>query len=114
MDSAHLPTNPGSNSATTKHPIRRLPRRAVLPNPSVRNRRARSAGVHHTSQAIPEALLEAVRERAAITDLFPPAELRRRGSEFLTLLPLASGQPRQPHREPPHQPGALLCLQPRR
>jgi DNA primase len=87
MESAHLPTNPGSNSATTKHPVRRLPRRAVLPNPSVRNRRGQSAGVQHTSQAIPDSLLEAVRERAEITDLFPPAELRRRGSEFLTLCP---------------------------
>lgn len=87
MESAHLPTNPGSNSATTKHPVRRLPRRAVLPNPSLRKRRAQSAVVHHSSQAIPDALLEAVRERAEITDLFPPAELRRRGSEFLTLCP---------------------------
>lgn len=87
MESPHIPTNPGSNSATTRHPIRRLPRRVVLPNPSVRNRRGPSAGDHHTNQAIPDALLEAVRERAEITDLFPPAELRRRGSEFLTLCP---------------------------
>lgn len=87
MESAHLTTNPGTNSATTKHPVRRLPRRAVLPTPSVPNRRGQSAGIHHTSQGIPDALLEAVRERAEITDLFPPAELRRRGSEFLTLCP---------------------------
>jgi DNA primase len=28
-----------------------------------------------------------VRERARITDLFPPADLQRRGAEFLTLCP---------------------------
>jgi DNA primase len=32
-------------------------------------------------------LLEDVRERARITDLFPQGDLRRRGSEFLTLCP---------------------------
>lgn len=37
--------------------------------------------------SLPEALLEAVREQARITDLFPPAALKRRGSEFLTLCP---------------------------
>ncbi|MFN9056143.1 MAG: CHC2 zinc finger domain-containing protein, partial [Cyanobacteriota bacterium] len=32
-------------------------------------------------------MLEAVREQARITDLFPQAALKRRGSEFLTLCP---------------------------
>ncbi|MCX5960931.1 MAG: CHC2 zinc finger domain-containing protein [Cyanobacteria bacterium] len=36
---------------------------------------------------IPDALLEAVRERARITDLFPQVDLQRRGAEFLTLCP---------------------------
>jgi DNA primase len=39
------------------------------------------------SLSLPEALLEAVREQARITDLFPQAALKRRGSEFLTLCP---------------------------
>ena len=40
-----------------------------------------------SNQGIPAALLEAVRERACITDLFPAGDLRRRGSEFLALCP---------------------------
>ncbi|MFN9486226.1 MAG: CHC2 zinc finger domain-containing protein, partial [Cyanobacteriota bacterium] len=47
----------------------------------------RSGSKPRASLSLPEALLEAVREQARITDLFPQAALKRRGSEFLTLCP---------------------------
>jgi len=53
----------------------------------VRTRPRHAAGSCRTNQGIPDALLETVRERARITDLFPPADLQRRGAEFLTLCP---------------------------
>jgi DNA primase len=53
----------------------------------VRTRPRHAAGSSRANQGIPDALLETVRERARITDLFPQADLRRRGSEFLTLCP---------------------------
>jgi len=37
--------------------------------------------------AVAPQLLEAVRERSRIADLFPPEKLRRRGNEYLTLCP---------------------------
>ncbi len=53
----------------------------------MRTRPRHAAGSSRSNQGIPDALLETVRERARITDLFPPADLQRRGSEFLTLCP---------------------------
>ena len=53
----------------------------------MRTRPRHAAGSCRTNQGIPDALLETVRERARITDLFPPADLQRRGAEFLTLCP---------------------------
>ncbi len=53
----------------------------------MRTRPRHAAGSSRANQGIPDALLETVRERARITDLFPQADLRRRGSEFLTLCP---------------------------
>ncbi len=53
----------------------------------MRTRPRHAAGSSRANQGIPDALLETVRERARITDLFPPADLQRRGSEFLTLCP---------------------------
>jgi DNA primase len=62
-----------SNSAThTRRPTGHTPRGGSKPKAAVN---------------LPDALLEAVREQARITDLFPPAALKRRGSEFLTLCP---------------------------
>jgi DNA primase len=37
--------------------------------------------------ALPEAWIESVRQRARITDLFPPETLQRAGRDFLTLCP---------------------------
>ncbi|WP_411875642.1 CHC2 zinc finger domain-containing protein, partial [Vulcanococcus limneticus] len=53
----------------------------------MRTRSRHAAGSSRANQGIPDALLEAVRERARITDLFPQADLQRRGAEFLTLCP---------------------------
>ncbi len=53
----------------------------------MRTRPRHAAGSSRSNQGIPDALLETVRERARITDLFPQADLRRCGSEFLTLCP---------------------------
>jgi len=39
------------------------------------------------SLSLPDTVLDAVREQARITDLFSPGDLKRRGSEFLTLCP---------------------------
>jgi DNA primase len=40
-----------------------------------------------SAPTIPEPILATLRERARITDLFAPADLKKRGSEFLTLCP---------------------------
>jgi DNA primase len=40
-----------------------------------------------SASSIPEHILATLRERARITDLFAPADLKQRGSEFLTLCP---------------------------
>jgi DNA primase len=64
-----------SSSSSTTHTRRaagHTPRPGSKPKPST---------------AFPDALLQAVRETARITDLFPQAALKRRGSEFLTLCP---------------------------
>ena len=53
----------------------------------MRTRPRHTAPSSRSNQGIPDALLEAVREQARITDLFPQADLRRRGAEFLTLCP---------------------------
>jgi len=80
---SHLPS-----PAATRHaqPLR-LASRPVQPTPSARQRNNPIAGGcrSRSNQGIPAALLEAVRERARITDLFPAGDLRRSGSEFLTL-----------------------------
>jgi hypothetical protein len=83
MNSAHVPTPAPTTSPRAASPV---PPRAPHP-PSVRTRPRHAAGSSRANQGIPDALLEDVRERARITDLFPPADLQRRGSEFLTLCP---------------------------
>ncbi len=59
----------------------------AAPHPGLLSRPSHAAKSSRTIKGIPEALLEAVRERARICDLFDPAALRRRGAEFLTLCP---------------------------
>lgn len=85
MASAHVPTQSpaGSPSPRAASPV--TPR--APQHPSGRTRPRHAAGSSRANQGIPDALLEAVRERARITDLFPPADLQRRGAEFLTLCP---------------------------
>ena len=83
MNSAHVPTPAPTNNPRAASPV--TPR--APHHPSVRTRPRHAAGSSRANQGIPDALLEAVRERARITDLFPQADLRRRGSEFLTLCP---------------------------
>ncbi len=85
MASAHVPTQSpaGSPSPRAASPV--TPR--APQHPAVRTRPRHAAGSSRANQGIPDALLETVRERARITDLFPQADLRRRGSEFLTLCP---------------------------
>ena len=82
---AHLP----SPAATRQAPPRRMASRPAQSTPSARQRTNPIPGGCRSSsnQGIPPALLEAVRERARITDLFPAGDLRRRGSEFLALCP---------------------------
>ncbi len=83
--SAHVQTQ---SPATTTSPRATSPVTPRAPqHPSVRTRPRHAAGSSRANQGISDALLEAVRERARITDLFPQADLRRRGSEFLTLCP---------------------------
>ncbi len=83
--SAHVQTQ---SPATTTSPCATSPVTPRAPHhSSVRTRPRHAAGSSRANQGIPDALLEAVRERARITDLFPQADLRRRGSEFLTLCP---------------------------
>jgi DNA primase len=65
---SHLSCSTGHTRRSTGH----APRRGSKPR---------------TTPTLPEALLQAVREQARITDLFPQAALKRRGSEFLTLCP---------------------------
>lgn len=85
MASAHVPTQ---SPAPTTSPRAASPVTPWAPqHPSVRTRPRHAAGSCRANQGIPDALLEAVRERARITDLFPPADLQRRGAEFLTLCP---------------------------
>ena len=85
MAYAHVPTQ---SPATTISPRATSPVTPRAPqHPSVRTRPRYAAGSSRANQGLPEALLEAVRERARITDLFPQADLRRRGAEFLTLCP---------------------------
>jgi DNA primase len=83
MNSAHVPTPAPTTSPRAASPV---PPRAPQ-HPSVRTRPRHVAGSSRSNQGIPDALLETVRERARITDLFPPANLQRRGAEFLTLCP---------------------------
>jgi DNA primase len=66
--------HPGTNPATR--------RQATHPAPSPRPSRA-----PRPCSTIPEHLLQTLRERVRITDLFPAGELKPRGSEFLTLCP---------------------------
>ena len=68
MPSPHLSSSTSHTRRSTGH----TPRRSSKPRASL---------------SLPNALLEAVREQARITDLFSPADLKRRGSEFLTLCP---------------------------
>lgn len=85
MASAHVPTQ---SPATTTRPRAASPVTPRAPqHRAVRTRPRHAAGSSRSNQGIPDALLETVRERARITDLFPQADLRRRGSEFLTLCP---------------------------
>jgi DNA primase len=56
--------------------------------------KSRASGAHRPPRpartpapTIPEHVLATLRERARITDLFAPADLKKRGSEFLTLCP---------------------------
>ena len=73
----HVPTPRAASAVTPRAPQ----------HPSVRTRPRHAAGSSRANQGLPDALLEAVRERARITDLFPQADLQRRGAEFLTLCP---------------------------
>ena len=86
MASTHVST-PSPDTTPTRRVASPIKPRAALHTPSVRTRPRRLSGSSRANQGLPEALLETVRERARITDLFPPADLQRRGAEFLTLCP---------------------------
>jgi DNA primase len=84
----------GSGPPTTKHQLigEQGPKAAAASTPSSHPSRPtghtpRPGSKPRASLNLPEALLEAVREQARITDLFPPGDLKRRDSEFLTLCP---------------------------
>ena len=85
MAYAHVPTQSPTPTTSPRAASPVTPR--APQHPSVRTRPRHAAGSSRANQGIPEALLEAVRERARITDLIPQADLRRRGAEFLTLCP---------------------------
>jgi len=86
MNSAHVPTATSAATPTRRATSPTKPT-GTLHTQSARRSPRHSSGSSRSSQGLPDALLEAVRERARITDLFPPADLQRRGSEFLTLCP---------------------------
>jgi DNA primase len=64
--------HPGANSGTRRQATHPAPSPSRAPRPC---------------STIPEHLLQTLRERVRITDLFPAGELKPRGSEFLTLCP---------------------------
>ena len=83
-----------SAQLTTPTTSRHAPPRRLAPAPAqpIRAARQRSNPVPggcrgKANSSIPASVLEAVRERAQIVDLFPAGDLRRRGSEFLALCP---------------------------
>ena len=68
-------------------PSKRPPAPSRPQSPPQAQSRQTKPPAHQRSSALPDSLIEAVRNQARITDLFPLSELRRSGSGFLATCP---------------------------
>ena len=80
-----LPAHRGGGGASG--PSKRPPAPARHQAPAPAQGRHSQPSAHQRSSALPDSLIEAVRNQARITDLFPLSELRRSGSGFLATCP---------------------------